>query len=112
MVCAPPPLNAAQAVRPSGGVSFTPAAVEPISLRGYETLNAPSFSSSLPLSPVSCSIFAVSNLAAGCAASETHAGEAKQFLPAGERSAGARNCICHRSTRMPVAAEVAEVELV
>ena len=71
MVCAPPPLKAAQAVRPSGGVSFTPAAVEPISLRGYETLNVPSFSSSLPLSPVSCSIFAVSNLAAGCAASNT-----------------------------------------
>ena len=45
-------------------------------------------------------------------AGETHTGEAKQFLPARERSAGARNRICHRSTRMPVAAEVAEVELV
>ena len=34
MVCALPPLKAVQAVRPSGGVSFTPAAVEPISSRG------------------------------------------------------------------------------
>src|SRR5205814_10390718 len=37
IVCAPPPLKEAQAVRPSGGVSFTPAAVGAMSERGYET---------------------------------------------------------------------------
>ena len=34
MVCAPPPLKAAQAVRPSGGVRRTPAAVALMSARG------------------------------------------------------------------------------
>ena len=51
----------AHEVRPSGGVIRTPAAVTARSERGTETLNAPSFSSSLPLAPVSCSMRAVSN---------------------------------------------------
>src|SRR5437867_116935 len=54
-------LKAAQDVSPIGGVSFTPAAVTERSARGTETLNTPSFSSSLPFAPVSCSIRAVSS---------------------------------------------------
>src|SRR6266850_6289394 len=51
--------NAAQAVRPSGGVIFTPAAVTARSLRGTETLKTCSFSFIDPLAPVSSSILAV-----------------------------------------------------
>src|SRR5438552_12926599 len=54
-------LNAAQQVRPIGGVIFTPPAVTDISLRGMLTLNTPSFSLIFPLAPVNCSIFAASN---------------------------------------------------
>src|SRR5436190_18679131 len=63
-------LKAAQEVRPSGGVIFTPAVVTFRSARGTLTLKTPSFSSILPLAPVSCSIFAVSSLASAAEALE------------------------------------------
>ena len=65
IVSLPLRLKAAQDVNPIGGVRCTPAALTVRSLRGTETLNAPSFSSSLPLAPVNCSMEAVSNPVAG-----------------------------------------------
>src|SRR6516165_4348364 len=56
----PSRLNEAQDVRPMGGVIFTPAMTTERSLRGTETLNTPSFSSRVPLAPVSRSILPVS----------------------------------------------------
>src|SRR5207245_146075 len=63
---APAGSKAAHEVRPSGGVTWTPAAVTERSLRGTETLKTPSFSSSVPLAPVSSSMRAVSRADAGC----------------------------------------------
>src|SRR5262249_29954885 len=62
MVRLPSRLNAAQLVRPIGGVIFTPAVVTDKSLRGTDTLNTPSFALNAPLTPVSSSMRAVSSL--------------------------------------------------
>src|SRR5262249_34821843 len=63
MVRLPSRLNAAQLVRPIGGVIFTPAVVTDKSLRGTDTLNTPSFALNAPFTPVSSSMRAVSSLA-------------------------------------------------
>src|SRR4029079_3699437 len=60
IVCLPAFVNAAHPVRPSGGVMRAPATVAAMSARGSDTLNTPSFASSAPFAPVSCSIAAVS----------------------------------------------------
>ena|SRR5207249_3407396 len=65
IVSLPLRLKVAQDVNPIGGVRRTPAALTVRSLRGTETLNVPSFSSSLPLAPVNCSMEAVLNRALG-----------------------------------------------
>src|SRR5436305_3108557 len=64
-------MNEAQQVSPIGGVIFTPPAVTLMSLRESDTLNTPSFSSSFPFAPVSCSIFAVSRVSAARAKGAT-----------------------------------------
>ena len=64
ITCAPARMKAAQAVSPSGGVIFTPAAVTASSARGIDTLKTSSLASSAPFIPVSSSIFAVSSDAA------------------------------------------------
>src|SRR5882672_3310385 len=56
----PTRLNEAHDVRPIGGVIRTPATLTSKSLRGTDTLKTSSFSSRLPLAPVSPSIRAVS----------------------------------------------------
>src|SRR5207237_1421501 len=117
-VCVPALVNAAQAVRPRGGVSLAPAAVTARSLRATCTLKTPCFSFHCPFSPVSCSILAVSNLAAVCPdrpaapAGETHAGEAKQFFPPREGARRARQGVCDRPTWTAIATEIGEVQLV
>src|SRR3954464_948846 len=63
IVCSPTFVNAAQHVRPIGGVIFTPPDVTARSERGMLTLKTFSFSSSFPLAPVNCSILAVSSFA-------------------------------------------------
>src|SRR5438093_636238 len=65
IVSLPLRLKVAQDVNPIGGVRRTPAALTVRSLRGTETLNVPSFSSSLPLAPVNCSMEAVLSRALG-----------------------------------------------
>src|SRR5450432_340313 len=85
--CLPVFVNAAQAVRPSGGVIRTPAAVALMSARGNETLKTPSLASSAPLAPVSASIAAVSKLAAGLSAA--HAAVAVARIEAAQNAAHA-----------------------
>src|SRR5438270_101001 len=73
-VCAPAFVKAAQAVRPRGGIILVPAVVTARSLRGISTLKTPSFSFHLPLTPVICSIRAVSRpFLAAAAGSESRA---------------------------------------
>src|SRR5439155_17473255 len=80
IVCSPLLVNAAQVVSPIGGVRCTPPATTFRSARGTETLNTPSFSSSFPLTPVSCSICAVLSGAADAIA-ETNIMPSKVMRP-------------------------------
>ena len=97
IVCLPALVNAAHAVRPSGGVIRTPAAVTLMSLRGSDTLKTPSFSSSVPLAPVSSSMPAVSKGAAGLSAAAALAASrvvakmpVAEHRPGGYRQAASR----------------------
>src|SRR5258707_12191411 len=68
-------LNAAHDVRPIGGDIFTPATIPERSLRGADTLNTPSFSSSAPLAPVKGSFAAESGGDSGPSGGERGTGQ-------------------------------------
>ena len=104
IVCVPAFVNAAHAVSPSGGVIRAPPTVAAMSARGIETLNTPSFASSVPFAPVSRSIAAVSSAAAGLSAAAAAPAETTRMKHVADQP---MHEVCHagRSTSRSVAAQ-------